>query len=114
MLRLILCNVGERMNENEVDYRFVKDQLLLLLGDYEGKLGRETVDSVRHFIDHDEYEMAYEGLFIDLMDIRFDPNEINVDIYRKIGEDLNLNEESVFDEGFLEKFEGYLNKWKMR
>nr|WP_208450335.1 hypothetical protein [Burkholderia anthina] len=114
MLRLILRNVAERMNKNEVDYRFVKDQLLLLLEDYEGELGRETVDSVRHFIGHGEYEMAYEGLFIDLMDIRFDPNEINVDIYQKIGEDLNLNEERVFDEGFWEKFEDYLNKWKVR
>ncbi|RQR30250.1 hypothetical protein DIE23_20115 [Burkholderia sp. Bp9143] len=102
------------MNENEIDYGFVKDQLLLLLEAYGGKLGQETVDAVRHFIGHDEYEMAYEGLFIDLMDIGFDPNEINVDIYRKIGEDLNLNEESVFDEGFWEKFEGYLNKWKVR
>ncbi|WDR87345.1 hypothetical protein [Burkholderia ambifaria] len=102
------------MNENEMDFTFVKCQLLLLLEAYEGKLGQETVDAVRHFIDHDEYEMAYEGLFIDLMNIAFDPNEISVDIYRKIGEDLNLKEESVFEEGFWEKFEGYLDKWTAR
>ncbi|WP_175699494.1 hypothetical protein [Burkholderia ambifaria] len=102
------------MNENEMDFTFVKGQLLLLLEAYEGKLGQETVDAVRHFIDHDEYEMAYEGLFIDLMNIGFDPNEISVDIYRKIGEDLNLKEESVFEERFWEKFEGYLDKWTAR
>ncbi len=33
---------------------------------------------------------------------------------RKIGEDLNLKKESVFEEGFWRRFEGYLSRWKVR
>lgn len=88
------------MKDSEIDYVLVKEKLLSVLDRYKDVLDGETLDSVEHFIAHDEYEMAYEGLFIELMKIHFNPSDIDMNIYLKIGEILNLDKESIFDSEF--------------
>lgn len=88
------------MKENEVDYSFIRDRLVVLLEKYQGVLDEGTLESVRHFIGHEEYEMAYEGLFIELMKINFNPRDIDMGVCMTMGESLGLNVESVFDGDF--------------
>ncbi|WP_234991570.1 hypothetical protein [Pectobacterium actinidiae] len=51
--------------------------------------------------------MAYEGVFIELMSIGFNPDDIDVSHYIGIG--IGLNKESVFDFDFWNKLNAYLN-----
>ncbi|WP_250500158.1 hypothetical protein [Caballeronia sp. GAWG1-5s-s] len=95
--------------EEDTDYLFVKRKLVALLEKYASVLDEEMLTSVRHYIEHDEYEMGFEGLFIDLMKINFDPNSIEMDVYLKIGESLSLNVKSVFDGNFWMHLKNYVS-----
>ncbi len=65
-----------------------------------------TEKSVRHYINYDEYEMAFEGLFIELMSLN---EKLNIDYSEsyKIALLLKLNEETVFDANFLEEISSF-------
>ncbi|MBP0595964.1 hypothetical protein J8I87_41385 [Paraburkholderia sp. LEh10] len=80
----------------------------MLLEKYEAVLDDETLESVRHFIEHDEYEMAYEGLFIELMKVHFNPQDIDMEGCLRIGELLGLSRESIFDGDFWVHLKSYV------
>ena len=63
---------------------------------------------IEHYLNHDEYEMAFEGLFLSIMKSK-KKFKIDIGTARKIAIELNLNIESVFDDGFWKKFESYLS-----
>ncbi len=73
------------------------------------ELDQETRDSVSHFLAHDEYEMAYEGLLIEMIKSNYKPSREEADEYLKIGKALGLDKESVFDPDFWKKLESHLN-----
>lgn len=73
------------------------------------ELDQKTKDSVSHFLSHDEYEMGYEGLFIEMIKSNYVPSRDEAAEYLKIGRDLGLDRESVFDPEFWEKLVSYLN-----
>ncbi|MEQ9925973.1 hypothetical protein ABRP60_13535 [Pectobacterium brasiliense] len=75
----------------------VKKSISKLIELYGKNLDGGTINSVNHFLEHGEYEMAYERMFIDLMSIGFSPDDIDVSHYIKIGIRLGLNEESIFN-----------------
>ncbi|WP_240477177.1 hypothetical protein [Pectobacterium carotovorum] len=87
----------------------VKNSISRLIDIYGKNIDEETINSVNHFLDHCEYEMAYEGFFIDLMSIGFNPDDIDVSHYIGIGICLGLNKESVFYFDFWNKLNAYLN-----
>ncbi|MEQ6970951.1 hypothetical protein [Pectobacterium polaris] len=86
----------------------VKKSISKLIDIYGKDLDEETINSVNHFLEHGEYEMAYEGMFIDLMSIGFNSDDIDVLHYIEIGIRLGLNEWSVFDFNFWNKLNSYL------
>ncbi|MBA0207250.1 hypothetical protein H0259_21595 [Pectobacterium aroidearum] len=98
-----------KINDEMKFYMEVKNSILRLIDIYGKDLDEETIRSVNHFLDHGEYEMAYEGIFIDLMSIGFNPENIDVSHYIAIGIRLGLNKESVFDFDFWNKLVSYLN-----
>ena len=67
------------------------------------KLDSETIDAVQHYIKHDEFEMAFEGLFLDILIMDYWPEGLNIDNYCRVGYKLCLSTESVFDVNFWEK-----------
>lgn len=71
------------------------------------KLDAKSIKFVEHYIKHAEYEMAFEGLFIEIMKIE-DVPKIDLIKSRKVAKLLKLDEESVFDDGFWNKFEQYI------
>lgn len=54
------------MNGQEIFLR-ANNLLRRLLDANKPNLDLKSIDAVLHYLDHDEYEMAFEGLFIDLM-----------------------------------------------
>lgn len=80
-----------------------------VLKELEPFLNIESIDAVTHYLKHDEYEMAFEGLFLDIMHLNQYP-DIDYKQARMIGEDLSLNKESVFDSDFWPRFITYIEK----
>ncbi|RYD58285.1 MAG: hypothetical protein EOP56_05010 [Sphingobacteriales bacterium] len=73
-------------------------------------LGSDTVNTIFHYLDHAEYEMAFEILFIELMKLNM-AAPIDIAKSRELGVLLRLNEQSVFDSNFWEKFDRYTGKY---
>ncbi|WP_420064893.1 hypothetical protein [Pectobacterium colocasium] len=98
-----------KINDEMKFYTEVKNSISKLIDIYGKDLDEETINSVNHFLEHGEYEMAYEGVFIDLMSIGFKPDDIDASYYIGIGIGLGLNKGSVFDFDFWNKLNAYLN-----
>ena len=81
-----------------------------LLKRFSRRLDGKTVDSVQHYLDHSEYEMAFEGLFIDLMDLGVELHDVECHAYVELGKSLSLDEDSVLDAEFWTKFVRFIAK----
>ncbi|WP_231617095.1 hypothetical protein [Erwinia sorbitola] len=55
--------------------------------------------------------MAYEGLFIYLMAIGFNPTDIDINLYVDMGGKLNLGKESILDADFWSNLMSYISKY---
>jgi len=73
-------------------------------------LPEESVSSVKHYIDHSEYEMAFEGLFLDLIAAGKMPIDVAPSFCRKLGRFLGLDSETVLDDEFWDKFIGFMDQ----
>lgn len=69
---------------------------------------QDSVDSITHYIEHDEYEMAFEGLFIEIMKLKFKP-ELNYSKLKETAIQLELDQSSVFDVDFWKKFNAFVD-----
>ena len=93
------------MKKDELIY--IKNFIQTLLTKVQNDLQKDSIDSVTHYLEHDEFEMAFEGLFLELMSINDIP-DIDFQKSKEVGEILKLNVESVFDFEFWNKFEKYI------
>ncbi len=96
------------MKENEINYNKIHKAILSLLDIYSDILDADTYNAVMHYLQHGEYEMAFEGLFIDLINANFEIQKIDIDYYFTLGKKLSLNKISIFDYEFWKKFERYI------
>ncbi|UKS29628.1 hypothetical protein LOZ80_12105 [Paenibacillus sp. HWE-109] len=67
-------------------------------------LSVEDIKEVEHYFNHSEYEMALEGLLIELTKLGKYPREFNFSEWRELGEHYQLDKETVFDEFIWIKF----------
>lgn len=90
------------MNKNHDFSIMITSVLEELLERFGNLLDDESINSVRHYLDHREFEMAFEGLFIELIkiDTVFSKNELINCIH--LAQKLGLDNESVFDGEFWE------------
>lgn len=86
------------MNEPEVDWSEMKEQIATLIERYSQSLDKDSKEAVQHYIDHDEYEMAFEGLCLELLTL--EGRDVDWGICLKIARKLGLDRESVFDHEF--------------
>ena len=84
--------------------------LRALLGEFSGQLDSASFRAVQHYLDHDEYEMAFEGLFIELMKANADMNKSRLETYYNLGQKLGLDKDSVFDGEFWKKFRTFVGQ----
>lgn len=95
------------MNDS-IDTDTARLEIDSLLEQCAGVLCSEAIGEVRHYVDHDEPEMAFEGLFIELMQAGKIPESVDKVSCVKLGEYLNLDVESVLDDDFWMKFTQFL------
>ncbi|MFG0293770.1 MAG: hypothetical protein ACF8MJ_11565 [Phycisphaerales bacterium JB050] len=67
-------------------------------------LGDDTLEEVDHYLTHDEWEMAFEGLLIELMRADVVPPTYDFEKWCALLRDLGLDEDSVFDAYLWDKF----------
>lgn len=91
---------------------FISSAILIqdLLDQNSSSLDSESVDAVQHYISHDEYEMAFEGLFIDLMILGKIKSNKNLSVYMELGKNLGLEQGSVFDGDFWLKLTEFIEQ----
>lgn len=85
-------------------------KLLELIKECEEKLDKESVDEVMHFYNHGEYEMALEGLIIEMLKAQKYPKNYTIDILNELVLYYRLNIESVFDYHFWEKYTKWISE----
>ena len=84
--------------------KYIEDTLCFV----QNELDDNAVEAVRHYLENAEYEMAFEGLIIEIMNLKYRP-AIDWDECRKVGIELGLNQDSVFKIDFWERFENYIS-----
>jgi hypothetical protein len=90
------------------DWKFIANYINRTLADKKGGLDTESIQSIEHYINCDEYEMAFEILFLEII-----TNKLAIEDKTEalnIGKQLKLDEESVFDINFWGRFEQYLKE----
>jgi hypothetical protein len=89
---------------NEVESFLSK---VLSLPQIETEIPGDAIAQIEHYMKHNEYEMAFEGLFIEF--IRADLNTtMDWDRVLELGEFLNLDKESIFEPKFWEKLNDFI------
>lgn len=73
-------------------------------------LDEETINEVMHFYMHGEYEMALEGLLIEMIKISKYPENVSREEIVELTVFYRLNIESVFDYNFWERFLEWISK----
>lgn len=101
----ILKNTNMENIDFEYAKRFINSTVELL----KDTLDKDTIEAVRHYLIHDECEMAFEGLFIEIMNLTQAP-EIDFIKSREVAKLLKLDKESVFDYNFWENFNEYVTQ----
>lgn len=67
-------------------------------------LDEDSAKTIQHYLDHDEYEMAFELLILVLADLRKYPPNFVFEPWIELAKNLNLNTESVYAPDFWERF----------
>lgn len=95
--------------DKEIDtiIEFIQYSLELM----ESKLDKASINEVRHYLMHNEYEMAFEGLFIEIIKLG---EASNIDLVKSldIGRALKLDKHSVFEHDFWKKLEDFVGNPK--
>jgi hypothetical protein len=66
--------------------------------------------AVRDYLEHGEYQMAFEGLILDLMEAEAYPEGFRYATWRVLVHDCRLDSDPTFDSDFLEKFKSWARK----
>ncbi len=85
-------------------WTLIKESIQFALNQYKAEFDDETINTIHHYINHDEYEMAFEGLFIEIMKLNISL-KIDLETYWNIAESLNLSNGTFFDPDFWYKFQ---------
>jgi hypothetical protein len=94
---------------NEIDWEYIKESLKAILSLVDSKLEKSLIDHIEHYIKHDEYEMAFEVLFTEI--IKFENlSLIDYKKVKEIGKLLKLDKETVFDPNFWGNFISFIKK----
>lgn len=91
------------------DWSEAETQIRMLLGHFRCRISNDANNAVEHYLSHAEYEMALEGLLLEIMAVR--PIDVQVDwpCYVRLARQLRLDVESVFEGAFWERFTTFLS-----
>jgi len=92
---------------DEAHYTYIENYIRSVLLIVQPELASDTANSIHHYLTQDEFEMAFEGLFIEVMNLPHVP-KLDFEESKKVGELLKLDQETVFDVDFWNKFRNYI------
>lgn len=79
-------------------------ELLELISNCKEYLDEDANKEVWHFFTHGEYEMSLEGLLIEMINLQKYPRNISIDTINELVRYYHLDDESVFDYEFWQKY----------
>lgn len=82
----------------------MEDKLKILIEKCVAILDTESIDEVWHFYQHGEYEMALEGLLIELTSVGKYPSNYDFNQLGELVSYYDLKNEAVFDANIWEKY----------
>lgn len=74
----------------------------------------DGLEGVAHYFEHDEFEMAYEGLVLELLKSGKYPDNFDYNQWKELAIYYNLDSESVFDGQFWRKFVEWGTSYQMK
>lgn len=77
-------------------------------------LDAEAINEVWYYYNHDEYEMALEGLLIELTSAGKYPDDYDLNELDKLVEYYDVKNELIFDVNIIEKYMLYRNAWSKK
>ena len=92
---------------DEIPYTYIENYIRSVLLLVQSQLASDSVNSINHYLTNEEFEMAFEGLFIEVMKLPHVP-KLDFSESRRVGELLKLDQDTVFDEDFWNKFRNYI------
>ena len=72
------------------------------------RIPAERVADIEHYLDHGEYAMAFEYLFLELIDAQCPAATLSPTEVRKMADLLNLQNETNYDQNFKANLERFL------
>jgi hypothetical protein len=84
------------------------EKLLNLMENAKSIISVRAYAEVCHFYEHGEYEMAFEGLLIELIQSRKHPKNFIKEEWKTLGLQFELDKQSVFDCSIWEKFVNWI------
>lgn len=89
------------MNKNDLYYYNQLIELIKISAQY---LDDSAYREIEHYLKHDEYEMAFEGLIIELIKNKIQPDSFDFINWKEIAVFYNLDKCSVFLINFWNEF----------
>lgn len=103
--------LGYRISQIMISDAQVHETIQSTLERNKGGLAGDAVESVRHYMADDEFEMAFEGLFMEVPSLE-DPVLTHSRIhYLEVARQLNLEGAPNFKMGFFEDFMKFLDRF---
>jgi len=87
----------------------IKEYIEELLNNSNNDFDKETIDFIRHYIEYDEFEMAFEALLIEMINSK-KYWHINKKKAKEIALVLKLDKEPIYDFDFWKKFESFITE----
>ncbi|WP_298145032.1 hypothetical protein [Flavobacterium sp.] len=94
---------------SEIDWTDIKHEFSLLLNLFAKNLDEPSLNEIEHFIKHDEYEMAFELLFLELFNKENLPHFDHKKV-KNIALLLKVDQETVYDTDFWITFSKFINQ----
>jgi hypothetical protein len=85
------------------DWDTTKSDIQYIFNIVKPSIESSGANEIQHYIDHDEFEIAFEILIMEMMELNDIPI-LDYDKLLKLGYELNLDKESVYDPKFWETF----------
>ncbi|MCX7099868.1 MAG: hypothetical protein NTV43_18390 [Methylococcales bacterium] len=89
---------------DEISDQSINDDLNTLISSCSRHISNEGFELAQHYLEHDELELAFEALFLELIEAQYIPTSFDTNKWKNIGKYLHLHEESVLDGEFWSKF----------
>ena len=92
------------------EYRINEEKIINLLNSIRKKISPDVLRGIEHYLKHGELEMAFELLFLDMIDKNIKYQFETKSDWINLAEELGLKEASVFEDTFWKKFSNYLSQ----